>query len=283
MTHYAGQCYAWDVVNEALNEDGTFRESVFFTTLGSAYIPLSFRIAASVDPSTKLYYNDFNLETSAAKADGAVKIVKLIQDAGVKIDGVGFQAHLNVGQTPSRQELAATLKRFAALGVEVAYTELDIAHPSLPASDADREQQAKDYVAAVGSCLDVEACVGVTVWQFTDKYSWVPSTFPGKGDACLYTADYKKKPAYDAVLELLRGAAAAAGGAGSGSGSGSGNSTGSDSGSNSTAVAGRPATEITVKASGGASATAALSGASVVMGGGFAGLVWTALAALLVL
>jgi endo-1,4-beta-xylanase len=283
MTHYAGQCYAWDVVNEALNEDGTFRESVFFTTLGSAYIPLSFRIAASVDPSTKLYYNDFNLETSAAKADGAVKIVKLIQDAGVKIDGVGFQAHLNVGQTPSRAELAATLNRFAALGVEVAYTELDIAHPSLPASDADREQQARDYVAAVGSCLDVEACVGVTVWQFTDKYSWVPSTFPGKGDACLYTADYKKKPAYGAVLELLRGAAAAAGGTGSGSGSGPGNSTGSDSGSNSTAVAGRPATEITVKASGGASATAALSGASVVMSGGFAGLVWTALAALLVL
>jgi endo-1,4-beta-xylanase len=279
MTHYAGQCYAWDVVNEALNEDGTFRESVFFTTLGSAYIPLSFRIAASVDPSTKLYYNDFNLETSSAKADGAVKIVRLVQEAGVRIDGVGFQAHLNVGQTPSREELAATLNRFVALGVEVAYTELDIAHPTLPASDADREQQAVDYVAAVGSCLDVEACVGVTVWQFTDKYSWVPSTFPGKGDACLYTADYQKKPAYEAVLKLLREAAAAKGG--SGSGSGSGGSTGGGSGSNSTSGAARPTAEIAIKASGGGSAAAALSGASAVMGG-LAGLVWPVVAALLV-
>ncbi|KAK4040190.1 glycoside hydrolase [Parachaetomium inaequale] len=222
MEHYAGQCYAWDVVNEALNEDGTFRESVFLTTLGESYIPLSFTLAAAADPAgtTKLYYNDFNLEISSAKADGALKIVQLIQAAGAKIDGVGFQAHLNVGQTPSRAELGATLGRFTALGVEVAYTELDVAHGSLPASDADNEQQAVDYVAAVGSCLDVEGCVGVTVWQFTDVYSWVPSTFPGKGEACLYTEDYQKKPAYEAVLALLQEAAAAAKGAGSGAGNG---------------------------------------------------------------
>src|SRR4051812_6963866 len=105
MKHYAGQCYAWDVVNEALNEDGTFRQSVFFKILGSAFIPLSFTIAAQADPSAKLYYNDFNLETSQKKADGALAIVKLVQSAssssGARIDGVGFQGHLNVGQTPS--------------------------------------------------------------------------------------------------------------------------------------------------------------------------------------
>ncbi|KAG7289389.1 Endo-1,4-beta-xylanase 5 [Staphylotrichum longicolle] len=199
MTHYAAQCYAWDVVNEALNENGTFRSSVFLSTLGPDYIPLSFSVAAAADPRAKLYYNDFNLETTPAKADGAVAIVKLVQGAGVKIDGVGFQAHLNVGQTPSRAQLAATLGRFTALGVEVAYTELDVKHPKLPTSEADREQQAADYVAAVGSCLDVEGCVGVTVWQFTDRYSWVPGTFPGTGEACLMTEDYVKKPAYEAV------------------------------------------------------------------------------------
>jgi endo-1,4-beta-xylanase len=278
MEHYAGQCYAWDVVNEALNEDGTFRDSVFLTTLGDSYIPLSFTLAAAADPSTKLYYNDFNLETSSAKADGAFKIVQLIQAAGAKIDGVGFQAHLNVGQTPSRAELTATLERFTALGVEVAYTELDVAHTSLPASDADNEQQAVDYVAAVGSCLDVEGCVGVTVWQFTDLYSWVPSTFPGKGEACLYTEDYQKKPAYEAVLALLQEAAAAAAGVGSGAGSGgAGGSVGGGYVSNSTNGTGysNAAGQNTLKAPVG------FNGASAVVGG-FAGLVLPAVAALLV-
>ncbi|KAL1838489.1 hypothetical protein VTJ49DRAFT_2627 [Mycothermus thermophilus] len=216
MTHFKGQCYAWDVVNEALNEDGSYRESVFYEVLGDEYIPLSFKTAAEADPDAKLYYNDFNLETSSKKADGAERIVKLVQESGARIDGVGFQAHLIVGQTPSRQTLAALLSRFARLGVEVAWTELDIAHDfsssssngSSTANATQLEQQAQDYVSVVGACLDEPKCVGVTVWQFTDKYSWVPSTFPGRGEPCLWTADYKKKPAYDAVSRLLREAAA---------------------------------------------------------------------------
>ena len=230
VTHYAGQCYAWDVVNEALNEDGTFRTSVFFTTLNTGYLPLSFTFAAAADPAAKLYYNDFNLETSTAKADGAVKIVNLIKAAGARIDGVGFQAHLNVGQTPSRVALAATLSRFTALGVEVAYTELDIAHTKLPASDADNVKQAADYVSVVGSCLDVKGCVGITVWQFTDRYSWVPGTFPGKGEACLWDQNYKKKPAYDAVVKLLKGGASGTAATGTGTETGTGSKTNSTTG-----------------------------------------------------
>ncbi|SPQ21353.1 72bbcad2-b8c9-4355-8907-14b86e670157 [Thermothielavioides terrestris] len=185
VTHYAGQCYAWDVVNEALNEDGTFRQSVFFQTLGSAFIPLAFRAAAAADPRAKLYYNDFNLETTPAKTAGALRIVQLLQSNKTRIDGVGFQAHLAVNHTPPRTSLAATLRRFTALGLEVAYTELDVAQTALPESAAALAQQARDYVAVVGSCLDVPRCVGVTVWQFTDKFSWVPAAFPGRGEACL--------------------------------------------------------------------------------------------------
>lgn len=284
MTHYAAQCYAWDVVNEALNENGTFRSSVFLSTLGPDYIPLSFSVAAAADPRAKLYYNDFNLETTPAKADGAVGIVKLVQDAGVKIDGVGFQAHLNVGQTPSRAQLAATLGRFTALGVEVAYTELDIKHPRLPTSEADRAQQAADYVAAVGSCLDVEGCVGVTVWQFTDRYSWVPGTFPGTGEACLMTEDYVKKPAYEAVLKLLQeAAAAAAGGAGTRSRVSGSNGTGGRWATNSTGGAARSSASVTVKGpAGGATPTAAFSGAFVVASG-IGGLLWPLVASILLL
>jgi endo-1,4-beta-xylanase len=274
MQHYAGQCYAWDVVNEALNEDGTLRSSVFLTTLGADYIPLSFTIAAQADPSAKLYYNDFNLEITPAKTAGALALVQDILAADAPIHGVGFQAHLTVGQTPSRATLTNILNSFASLGLEVAYTELDIAHaaPLLPADAAANAKQADDYVAVVGSCLDVEACVGVTVWQFTDKYSWVPSTFPGKGEACLWTEGMERKVAYGAVVGLLRGAAGNSSrddGGGNGNGRVSPNRT---NGAGESVASGRPVFTAPPGFNGGAT-----------VWGGLVGLVLPAVAALVLL
>jgi endo-1,4-beta-xylanase len=158
------------------------------------------------------YYNDYNLEYNQAKTDRAVEIVEIIQAAGAPIDGVGFQGHLIVGSTPSRADLAAALERFTALGVEVAYTEVDIRHSSLPANDQGRAQQGDDYAAVVGSCLDVEGCIGFTVWGFSDKYSWVEGTFPGEGEACLYDADLQRKPAWTSVSSLLAASSGSGGG-----------------------------------------------------------------------
>ena len=204
--HFKGKCYSWDVVNEALAENGTLRNDVFSQTLGSDYIPISFKAAAAADPAAKLYYNDFNLETTKAKADGAVRIVQMLQAANVRIDGVGFQGHFTVGRTPSKASLTATLNRFTAMGMEVAYSELDIAHTKLPPNATALQQQAEDYVSVVGSCLGVQKCVGITVWEPTDKYSWIPSTFPGEGDACLFSANLTKKAAYTSVSSLLAAA-----------------------------------------------------------------------------
>ena len=282
MQHYAGQCYAWDVVNEALNEDGTLRPSVFLTTLGPSYIPLSFTIASQADPSAKLYYNDFNLETTPSKTAGALALARTILAAGAPLHGIGFQAHLTVGQTPPRNTLATILAQFAALGLEVAYTELDIAHaaPALPADAAANARQADDYVAVVGSCLDVSACVGVTVWQFTDRYSWVPGTFPGKGEACLWTEGMRPKVAYEGVVRLLRGAVGGGGGnssRGGGGGGGNGNGNGRVSpnrtnGVGESAASGRPVF----------TAPPGFNGAATVWGG-LVGLVWPAVAALVLL
>jgi endo-1,4-beta-xylanase len=156
------------------------------------------------------YYNDYNLEQNGKKTDRAIELVKIVQKAGAPIDGVGFQGHLIVGETPSRSELVTMLKRFTALDVEVAYTELDIRHESVPASAAQQKVQGDEYADVVGSCLDVEGCVGVTVWGITDKYSWIPGVFEGNGEALLYTDDYEKKPAWTSVSSLLAAAATGA-------------------------------------------------------------------------
>ncbi|CAK7224582.1 Endo-1,4-beta-xylanase 5 [Sporothrix bragantina] len=201
--HFKGACYSWDVVNEALNDNGTFRNSVFFQTLGTDFIPISFLAAAKADPNARLYYNDFNIEFDNNKTAAALNIVGLVRRAGARIDGVGFQGHMTTGQTPSRQAMANVFRKFTALDLEVAITELDVRQTSLPPSTAQQAQQATDYVSMVGGCLDVDGCVGVVAWEYTDRYSWIPSTFPGTGAACLFDENLEPKPAYTAVASLL--------------------------------------------------------------------------------
>ncbi|RGP59011.1 endo-1,4-beta-xylanase [Fusarium sporotrichioides] len=208
VEHYKGDCYAWDVVNEAIDDSGEWRDSVFYQTLGTDYLAISFNAAKKADPEAKLYYNDYNLEQNGKKTDRAVEIVEILQKAGAPIDGVGFQGHLIVGETPSRSELVTVLERFTSLDVEVAFTELDIRHSSVPASAAELAKQGDEYADVVGACLDVKGCVGVTVWGITDKYSWIPDVFEGTGEALLYTDEYEKKPAWTSVSSLLAAAAA---------------------------------------------------------------------------
>ncbi|KAF7902847.1 hypothetical protein EAF00_002750 [Botryotinia globosa] len=210
VTYYKGKCYAWDVVNEAFNDDGTWRSFIFYDTIGPEYIPIAFETAALYDPDVKLYYNDYNIESSGAKATSALNLVKSLQARGIKIDGVGLQAHFIVGSTASETALATTLKSFTALNVEVAYTELDVRFSTLPPTAAGLAQQGVDYANTVNACLSVDGCVGITIWDFTDAYSWIPSTFSGQGDACLWYANYTVHPAYNNVVAALAAAAGTA-------------------------------------------------------------------------
>ncbi|KAJ6189886.1 hypothetical protein N7519_004794 [Penicillium mononematosum] len=204
VTHYKGKCYAWDVVNEALNEDGTYRDNVFYKYIGEAYLPIAFATAAAADPDTKLYYNDYNIESAGSKSSGAQRIVKLVQQYGAKIDGVGLQGHFIVGSTPSQSAQTTNLAAFTAMGVDVAYTELDI-RMTLPSTTALLTQQSTDYKNTVAACMANTKCVGITIWDYTDKYSWVPSTFSGQGDACPWDKNLVKKPAYAGILAALGG------------------------------------------------------------------------------
>lgn len=151
------------------------------------------------------------METLGAKQQGATRIVKLVKSAGKKIDGVGMQAHLIVGQSPSRSTLKSVMQSYVDAGAtEVAFTELDIRFSSLPSTSQGLQQQAKDYGAVTSACLDLKECVGITTWGFTDAHSWIPGTFPGTGDALLFDKNYNKKPAYSAVSSILAAAGTAA-------------------------------------------------------------------------
>ncbi|EUC38686.1 glycoside hydrolase family 10 protein [Bipolaris zeicola 26-R-13] len=211
MGRYRGKCTHWDVVNEALNEDGTNRNNVFLRLIGEQYMPIAFRMAAAADPSAKLYYNDYNLEYGTAKHAGALRIVKLIQSWGVRIDGVGLQGHLvseptNTASdvTPSVQVLTKVLQDYADLNVDVAYTELDIRSKN-PSNSQKLADAAAAWARVAQSCINVQRCIGMTIWGIADKYSWVPGTFNGEGSALLWNDNFQKKPAYTAFLDVLNG------------------------------------------------------------------------------
>jgi endo-1,4-beta-xylanase len=154
----------------ALEENGSFRNSVFYRVIGPAFIPIAFRIAAQADPSAQLYYNDYNLEYRGPKHQAALKIVEMVKAYGVRIDGVGLQAHLVVERTPTQETptpslevLQGVLEDYAALGVDTAYTEIDI-RMNQPFSQQKLQTQAEHYARVTQSCMNVPRCVGLTVW-----------------------------------------------------------------------------------------------------------------------
>lgn len=115
------------MVNEALNEDGSYRtsDSVWGRTIGATdFIPRAFKAARAADPAAKLYYNDYNCDKPGRKATGAQNLIKMVQAAGAPIDGMGLQGHMTVGQVGPVSTLVQNLNAFTALGVDVAYTEL---------------------------------------------------------------------------------------------------------------------------------------------------------------
>jgi endo-1,4-beta-xylanase len=203
MDRYEGDIYAWDVVNEPLNEDGTLRNSFWLQRLGESYIADAFRAARAADPNAKLYINDFNTDGLGAKSDGMFRLVSSLLEDGVPIDGVGFQGHLAV-QFGFPSQMQQNLQRFANLGLDVAVTELDV-RMQLPVDANKVSTQNTYYRNVVNACLGVTRCVGVTFWGYSDKYSWIPSTFPGEGSAHMADENMQRKQAYTAVHDTLAG------------------------------------------------------------------------------
>ncbi|MQY37045.1 Endo-1,4-beta-xylanase A [Streptomyces sp. RB17] len=202
VRHYRGKVYSWDVVNEAFNEDGSYRETLWYKTLGPGYIADALRWAHQADPHAKLYLNDYNIEAVGPKSDAYYALAKDLKAEGVPLDGIGFQTHLAL-QYGYPSSLEDNLRRFAGLGLDTALTEVDV-RMQLPATEEKLAEQASWYGNLVKACLAVRRCVGVTIWDYTDKYSWIPAVFPGEGAALPWDEQLNPKPAYQALRDALR-------------------------------------------------------------------------------
>jgi len=199
--HFKGRIWQWDVVNEAFNDDGTLRDSIWLQKLGPGYIADAFRWAHEADPKAKLFINDYNIEGVNAKSTALYDLVVKLRERNVPIDGVGIQGHLSV-QYNAPHDIAENMKRFDDLGLETAITEADVRIP-MPSDSTKQEAQAEGYDVLLRGCLLTRKCTDFTVWGFTDKYSWVPSTFEGEGAANLFDENYRAKPAYSALRDDL--------------------------------------------------------------------------------
>ena len=213
VNHYKGKIYAWDVVNEPFNEDGSLRQDAFYNAMGSGYLADAVRTAHTADPNAKLYINDYNIEGENAKSNALYSLAQSMLAQGVPLGGIGLEGHFIAGQLPS--SMLANMQRFAALGLDVAVTELDD-RIQQPASGGSFQQQANDYATVINDCLAVTRCPGVSQWGVGDADSWIPGTFPGWGTPTMYDNNYQPKPAYNSTATALGGTGGGGGGTSTG-------------------------------------------------------------------
>lgn len=213
MGHYRGQVFAWDVVNEAIDETGNLRSSLWydqpgigFASQGIAYIEQALRWAHEADPDALLFYNDGGGEVVNPKSDAVYAMLADFKQRNVPVDGVGLQMHLDLNADVT--SIARNIQRFSDSGLQVHITEADVGvavdHNRRVLNPEDLDRQSRVYEAVLTACLHQRGCTVFQTWGFTDKHSWINSTSRGtKGAALFFDAQYHPKPAYTAARRAL--------------------------------------------------------------------------------
>ena len=199
---YRGRVAAWDVVNEAITDNGTLRNSIWLRGIGPEYIEMAFRWAHEADPDALLFYNDYGAEGVCPKANAVYTLVEDLVKRGVPIHGVGLQMHVSLDWCPEAESVALNVERLSALGLQTHITEMDVRVPE-PATQEKLEAQATIYRDMLHGCISSEGCTAFVLWGFTDSHSWVPSFFPGYGSALIFDSNYEPKPACEALEEVI--------------------------------------------------------------------------------
>jgi endo-1,4-beta-xylanase len=198
VSHFRGRIPEWDVVNEAFNDDGTYKNNLWYQVIGPEYIALAFRFAHAVDPQAKLFYNDLGYEVGGPHTDAVLRMVRSLREQGVPIDGVGLESHFNTSAGYITERMRPVLQAFANLGLAEEITELDV---NTGPGGADRlAAEAEVYRQVARACVEQIACQRVTTWGYTDRYSWLG----GDAQALPFDADYQPKPAWQALENEVR-------------------------------------------------------------------------------
>jgi endo-1,4-beta-xylanase len=213
MAHFYGEIDTWDVVNEPIEVNGGLRDSFWMHTIGPDYLEFAYRWASQADPQARLFINDYGVEGISTKSNSLYELVRDLLKRGVPIQGVGLQMHLAIADTskfpkpPTIQELQENLRRFSDLGLEIHITEMDVQIQGLGGTMQQRlEKQARVYEDVLTVALQNSMLKGITVWGFSDRYSWIPK-HTGCADAPLpFDEYYQPKPAYEALYRALEAA-----------------------------------------------------------------------------
>lgn len=204
MERYRGKVKVYDVVNEMFNEDGTMRETIWYNLIGPEYIEHALRKARECDPNAKLYLNEYNNENLGyAKSEALYNLVKDYKKRGVPIDGIGMQLHLDGTQPLNEDAIRENIRRYAELGIEISFSEIDV---RIPSSDPKSHEKAQGdiYCALLKMALDEPNVKSYIMWGYSDNGSWIPGTFPTFGYALPFDYNRNPKPVYAAMVEMLK-------------------------------------------------------------------------------
>ena len=215
VSHYRGKVAQWDVVNEAFadGEGGGLRGDSPFSALGPGFIEEAIRAAHDADPDAVLFYNDYEIEgPGAAKTEAVYRMVQQLKAAGAPLGGVGFQMHVDPRHWPPASAIRQNFERFAALGLAVEITEMDVPVGEIAGDRATKlAQQSSLTHDILAACVALPACTGVTFWGLTDRYSWLNDAHWGQlrgrqpHKPLPFDADYQPKPMAGAIAAALAG------------------------------------------------------------------------------
>ena len=189
---YPGMFYSWDVINEQIQDvNGQMRTNNFwYNKLGDEMFSIAFQAVRDASPSAKLVINDYYTEVPGAKVDSLIALISRLKQAGVPIDGVGFQGHFRIGNEPNYPLFVDIINRFKDIGVEIEFTEVDM-------RGGDQNDKATRTYNIIKACL-ITGCKGITFWGITDKYSWLEGE-----NGLLFDDNYNRKSMYNQAVQAF--------------------------------------------------------------------------------
>lgn len=205
VTHFKGDVLSWDVVNEAFNDDGSWRSTPWYDNIGEDYMDLAFQFAHEADPDAILFYNDYGMEYSTAKRSKISEEVTAMIERGVPVHGIGLQMHIDIYSTKSN--MVASINAAASCGVLVHVSEFDVRtnpdedkNATFTEEVAQKQRESYQYMFEALMTIPQHQQFGVTMWGLVDNHSWL-SDAPDWG--LPFNKEYERKPAYYGIIDAI--------------------------------------------------------------------------------